>query len=211
MAIRFVRRFFIPVVLGLFLLSGSAAYACELGGDAGGCVDFHLRKPRRPAVQTVKSTPVANLVSSTPQGDSPAAAIEMDDNWRMIAPNTSLWLKTAPLPGPHMLELWLDANKQPGISFAIYGSDQITYYWPEMRPVGRAAFNRAMAEHDLYWKGQSALPGAWYALVTNSSNVPISFKISYSNEAKNKKVCTSYWEWIGKDYVYWTACRYPDQ
>jgi hypothetical protein len=155
--------------------------------------------PARTVVAPATATPVANVR----RGASPTEALEITGEWQTIEANANVWYKVD--NGQNFyLDVWVDANGKSGLGLSVYSPEQTNNLSLTTPPKGRGTINGAPG-HDLYWSGSQAR-GTWYALVTNSNASPVQYKIG-SSRADADRNCVSYWEWIGKDLVWWTACR----
>lgn len=178
------------------------ASACEPSD-----LDVHCAVRQMPRRTPTRARTLSVVAKNVPRGDSPANALEMQDAWRTLDPGASVWYKTDDSSGFRALRIWLDANGRGGLSLAIFSPDQMEGVYSIAKPIGRGTFNKLDPSHDLLWSSDYARWGVWYALVTNSNVVPASYKVGYTQTGKDAKTCVSYWEWIGKDYVYWTNCN----
>ena len=137
-------------------------------------------------------------------GDSPAHALELSPDFQMINPGGQVWYKIG-ADGSHM-DVWMTTYGQPGLGFAVYAPNQ-DLSAPETQPKGVGTYPNN-DPNTLRWSGGSfTQKGTWFALVTNTSSRPLSYKLE-SNQSKVEKNCHSYWEWLPTGlYVYWTACN----
>ena len=196
-------------LVSLMLIAPPSAFACMPDGDEPCSQCVIMRRRPSPPVRAAASaalTPVPIPVVASPRGDSPSTAMEIPDAWQTLEPGASFWYRLGDGNLPQRLEVWLDANGQGGIGFAVFAPDQMGDFSGSTVPKGRGTYNRSEPSHDLYWVGQANAGGTWFIAVTNSSAAPVSFKLAY-NRAETPRSCRSYWEYIGKDYVYWTACK----
>ncbi len=194
----------------LALSNSSALFACVKENEDAACTRHPAPKPTRPAPLNAPAPKAAPKPEPTavpaPKGDSPAASLSPDGNWRTISPATSVWYKVGESIGAQAIDVWLDANGRQGIGFAVYGPNQMNPYTPD-RPVGRGTFNRNMPDHDLHWSGKYLIPGAWYAVVTNNTGDALPYRLGSDQQDKGARNCIGYWETLSTgQYVYWVDC-----
>jgi hypothetical protein len=202
----------IVLVIGLVIVSSSAAGACgpvdfdasaeTIWCDARARIPTPPPPPTHPPVLVAAVKPVA--VTTQRSGDSPANAMEVGEDSQMINPNARLWYKIGS-DGSH-IDVWMTTYGQPGLGFAVYAPNQ-DIYAPESKPKGVGTYPNT-DPNTLRWSGGSwTQRGVWYALVTNTSDKSLSFKLS-SNQSLVNHNCNSYWETLPSGvYVYWTACN----
>lgn len=169
------RMVFGSILLALLLVTLSAPYAFGCAPDdmdSGKCIPGRWRAP------TAAPTPVAIAIAA-PQppprsGANPENAMDPPGTWQTLAPDQKLWYRIH--DSGMQLDIWVSANGQQGLQMAIYAPDQRDLYGP---PVGRGSYNRTIPDRDLSWSGRTSAWGVWYAVVSNTANIPISFTLSY--------------------------------
>jgi hypothetical protein len=201
----------IVLVLGIMAVSSSAVFACapvefDAPADILWC-DARAKFPTPPPTPTPAPVLVATkLTAATIQksGDSPENAMEVGEDFQMINSNSRLWYKIGS-DGSH-IDVWMTTYGQPGLGFAVYAPNQ-DLGAPETKPKGLGTYPNT-DPNTLRWSGGSwTQRGVWYALVTNTSDKSLSFKLS-SNQSQVNHNCNSYWESLPSGaYVYWTACN----
>ncbi len=152
------------------------------------------------------SAPRTNDTSAntTRGGDSPANAVEVSSNMQTINPGGRLWYKIGN-DGLH-IDVWVETYGQPGLSFAVYAPNQ-DIQSPDAKPKGLGTSSNAEPSI-LRWSGGSFLQrGNWYALVTNSNSVPVSYRIGAAQSSADKVCNSPYWEYINGVGVFWTVCK----
>lgn len=160
-------------------------------------------------VRAVKAvpTPVPTKVAAVPvqpKGDSPQAAKTITDDWQTIEAGGVQWYKIDN-GNNFYLDVWLDANRQSGISFALYAPEQINGLNVDTPPKGRGAPVKADPSHDQWWKGSYAT-GVWHILVRNYNQTTVQYKIGTKQSSADRR-CVSYWEYLPTGgYVLWTDC-----
>lgn len=198
------------LVVAFLFVSNSAAAACgpvdfDSPPSAIWC-DVRARTPVPPTPTPAPTQVAAKQVAETTMrgGDSPAHALELSPDFQMINPGGQVWYKIG-ADGSHM-DVWMTTYGQPGLGFAVYAPNQ-DLSAPETQPKGVGTYPNN-DPNTLRWSGGSfTQKGTWFALVTNTSSRPLSYKLE-SNQSKVEKNCHSYWEWLPTGlYVYWTACN----
>ena len=140
-----------------------------------------------------------------PRGDLPAMVREMTGNWETIPPGGQVWYRVNNENNPY-LDIWMDTYGRPGVTFAVYSTEQMNAWIPATPPKGRSAENRSDPSHDWCWKGAQAMR-IWHVLVTNTTTTLMQYRIDYKQSTEQRN-CRSYWEYLPTGaYVYWTACR----
>ncbi len=162
-------------------------------------LDIHIAKVVPTPALPLKPTP-----TPIPKGDAPESSRIADGNWYNIGPGEKIW-HVMDNGNNFYLNVWLDANGSEGIAFGMYAPSQRNGLSVNTQPKGRGAPVRTDKTHDQFWAGSQAT-GVWYTLVTNYSNAPMQYRIGFQQATEDRN-CKSYWEWIGADLVYWTACR----
>lgn len=156
----------------------------------------------KPATAPVTGTLTAK---TQPKGDSPYTARTMTGEWETIAPGQQIWYRINN-ENNFYLDIWMDTYGRPGVNFAVYSPDQVNNLSAATVPKGRSAAIKNDPTHDWWWKGAQAM-GIWHVLVTNTTTMPIQYRIGYK-QATEERICRSYWEYLPTgQYVYWTACR----
>lgn len=190
-------------------LSVSQVFACNPDNEGTRCT---FTRPNSVATRAAalaraaaQPTPKPAPVAAVKRGNGPADAIDPADAWDTIQPGASIWYKVD-RPQNSNLTLWLDANSNPGVQMAIYSPDQIADLGT-VPPKGRATPNKLDNRHDQWWVGQSPSGGTWYGVVTNHTTSALAYKVGTDLLVTGPKGCQSYWEYIGSEAVYWTACR----
>lgn len=204
--IRFLPLAGLVVVITVFFITPPPASACVLVSDEFARCEVNppasLRRaePAMPGLATISNIAAS---SNLPSGDSPANAIPADDKWMTIAPGAGVWLKMNNGRAT-ILDLWLDANGQGGLSLFVYAPDISAGLNVNTKPTGRGTSNRFEPSHDLIWRGQSPNGGTWYALVTNGSSIPVSYKVGFVRTAVVRECSGPYWEYLPNgDYILW--------
>jgi hypothetical protein len=202
----------VVLVLGIMVVSSSAVFACgpvefDAPADILWC-DARAKEPPPPPTPTPAPAPVlvaTKLTAATAQksGDSPENAMEVPEDFVKINPGSRLWFKIGS-DGSH-IDVWMTTYAQPGLGFAVYAPNQ-DLGAPETKPKGVGTYPNS-DPNTLRWSGGSwTQRGIWYAVVTNTSDKALSFKLS-SNQFLVNHNCHSYWENLPSgEYVYWTAC-----
>ncbi len=198
------------LVIGLVIISSSAARACgpvDFDSSAGDIwCDARTRMPTpTPTPELVQVAAVKPVVVLQPTGDSPAHAMDINQNPQTINPNSQLWFKIGS-DGSH-IDVWMATYAQPGLSFSVYAPNQ-DIFAPETKPKGNGTYTNS-DPNTLRWSGGSwTQRGVWYAQVINTSSKALSFQLS-SNQSAVDHNCHSYYENLpnGNNNVYWTACN----
>ncbi len=182
-----------------FLPDGSSM--TSVTGIGEGCPPPFLppRATPQPTRPTTTLTPVAK---ATPKGDSPFSARVMTGEWETIPAGGQVWYRIDN-QNNFFLDIWMDTYGKPGVVFSVYSPEQTNNLSASTVPKGRSAPSKE--GHDWGWKGAQAT-GIWHVLVMNTTNAPMAYRIDYRQTSQDR-VCRSYWEWINRDLVYWTACR----
>lgn len=208
--------------MALLLMSTPTTFGCVVADDGSTrCAQVGRAKwratpvarvaPKTPAAPAPAAKPKATAVPvsqiAQPSGATPNDAIPADDAWRVIGPGAKAWHRINIANVNHILDIWLDTKDHVGgMEFAVFSNYQADGGLSvNSHPVGRGTYNRFF-DNDLRWMGRAPRGGAWYVLVGNNNSVPVTYKLGTNITQMPDKTCTSYWEWIGKDYVYWTAC-----
>ncbi len=153
-----------------------------------------LRRSSQPASASASPQPAA----PAPSGDSPSNAMTPGDAWRTISPGASVWFKVG--NGGEKIDVFLDASPLQGMSFDVFEPSN------QNRPIGRGSFQNSSGM--LVWSGgQVNSHGDWMARVTNGNSAPAQYKLSTTAREIARCNTYSYWEYIGPNLVYWTACR----
>ncbi len=148
--------------------------------------------------QTVATITIAapQAAAPSPSGDSPLNAIVAGDTWRNIGSGASVWYKIGKA-GDHM-EVFLEASPLQGVSMQVFAPGNLD------RPIGQGSLERGR----LVWAGGKWNSSSdWLARVTNNNPGTVSYRLTSSTREIGACDSWSYWEWIGKNLVYWTACR----
>lgn len=203
---RFVLLTFL-IAFGLAFVSAITASACETDNDDfPNCTIFRPIKPTETPAPKAPPRPAAaqpTAVAAMRGGSSPDDALDPNDAWLNIGAGGALWFRIGEGINAQHLDVWLDANGNPGIAFAVYSPEQMNDPASRVHPKGRGTFNRTIP-HDLFWSGQAPRGGVWYVLVTSSNSVPVPFKVGYNRVESAQRDCTGpYWEYIGPNLVLW--------
>ncbi len=198
------------LAVAVLALTVSQVFACSPEEDGAGCTfarpnAVQTRAALARAAASVQAAPKPAPVAAVKRGLGPGDAIDPADKWDTIQPGATVWYKMDRPQNSH-LELWLDANGNPGIKMAIYSPDQIADLGT-VQPKGRATPNKLDNRHDQWWVGQSPSGGTWYAIVTNVTNQALAYKVGSDQVVTGPKSCDSYWENLGGGPFYWTACK----
>lgn len=156
-----------------------------------------------PASRSVSQQVAVNVATiplpaapGAPSGDSPLTAIPASDAWRMISPGASVWYKVG--KGGDHIDVFLDASPLQGLAMRVFSPSNLD------RPIGQGSLERGR----LVWSGgQINLIGDWMARVTNGNPVAVQYRLSTVSREIAPCNTYSYWEYIGPNLVYWTACR----
>lgn len=201
------------LALALLFTATLSASACVPGEDnEPRCVPWFKPKPKaavkRQIAVSPKPTAVPTPAALARRGAGPSDALDITDTWQTMDPGGRVWYRIGEGMNPQHLEVWLDAYGRPGMAFSVYSPEQMYgVSWPNTPPKGKGTYNKTMPTHDLTWTGQSPAGGTWYIMVSNLGTVPLQYKLGFNRDETGKKKCISYWEWIGTDRVYWTACN----
>lgn len=100
-----------------------------------------------------------------------------------IPAHTTVWYSVS--DGFRRLTMFIDANRQTGLSMAIYGPDQQDVW--SAKPAGRPGPGEG---HDFFWTGRSAFKGNWRIKLTNDNDfaVPYTFTAMAVSD-KNGDMC----------------------
>jgi hypothetical protein len=168
-----------------------------------------LPAPPPLASQQVKAASPA----SSPRGTSTADAFSISDSWQTVGPNGVGWWNLGYGRDAQILEVWLDSQMPDSLGLAVFAPDISDGLSASTKPTGRGSYNKFEPNHALKWRGQSPREGTWYALVTNSSQSAVPYRVGFQRTQVDRN-CTSYWEnvtvpWAGGSggQVYWTLCR----
>lgn len=132
-------------------------------------------------------------------GASPYTALTANGWWQLLDAGASAWYKVGS-GGAHM-DVFLDADPSNSLSMAIYAPHEFG------KPIGRGSPYQ-LDRTRLVWSGGNwRADGDWLALVTNNTAMPVRYKLTSSAQDISGKACYSYWEYIGKNYVYWSICQ----
>ncbi len=162
--------------------------------------------PVRPAA-TLAPVPPPAVASHS--GSSPYDALEANGSTRTLGPGATAWFligNAAPTSGVQM-EVWLDASDVSAIDMAIYAPNQMDNL--NGPAVGHGTSNK-FAPGRLHWigGGSNAVPGNWYARVTNGNPYSVQYKVTSDAQQIAPKQCHSYWEYfLNGAHVFWTACN----
>ncbi len=197
---------FLASLIGFLFFPISTALACDLTNDesplgTNKCVVRQKTAP--PATAPAPIAQAANLA----YGASPNDARDFVDSWQTLPPNASVWYKTSDSLGYRLIELSIEASPANAIGLSMFSPDQREGLSADTKPIGRGSSNKYDPPNVLHWKAGYARSGVWYALVINYSAAPVSYRLIYNQADQTQKNCTGYWEYIGKDYVYWIDCN----
>ncbi len=145
------------------------------------------------ATVTVIAQPPAVSYSG---GDSASNPIPAGDAWRLLSPGASAWYKIGK-GGDHM-DVFLDSSDLLGMSLQVFAPGNLD------QPIGQGSLEGGRR---VWAGGKWNSTSDWLARVTNNNPKTVSYRLmSYTREIG---VCdsTSYWEYIGKNLVYWTRCK----
>jgi hypothetical protein len=142
-------------------------------------------------------TPISQAAPLSPQGgDSPSNPIPVSDAWRQLGPGASIWYKIG--KGGDHIDLFLDASDLSAMLMQVFAPGNLD------QPIGQGSLERGR----LVWAGGKWNSSSdWLARVTNAGQATVWYHmVSYTREIG---VCDSisYWEYIGKQRVYWTRCK----
>ena len=139
------------------------------------------------------SPPVVN------SGASRNDALTPTGDWQTLAGGSEAWYLIG-TGGPH-IEVWMTAEPHLNVTLDIFAPNESSV------PIGRGTPSKKDPT-TVYWSGGSwRTNGNWYARVTNYYAAPIRYMLNSTATQLGTKSCYSYWEYIGKDYVYWTRCN----
>lgn len=193
--------------------AASLPLSCLLPDDTGlsnalGIPDICPAAPVRVSTIKVAPTPVPApkvaiaAVPPSPKGDSPASAKTISDVLQTLEPGGVHWYKID--NGKNFyLDVWLDANGQSGITFAMYSPEQTNGLAVDTIPKGRGGPAKNQP-HDLLWKGSFAT-GVWYALVRNYNPTPIQYKLGIQQSTTDRN-CVGFWEFVDGGPIWWVDC-----
>ena len=132
-------------------------------------------------------------------GTDPSNPLNPTGVWQTLNAGTSVWYRIGS-NGVHM-DVWLDAVPHSNISMAIYAP----YQWH--KPIGYGT-PFAKDPSRLVWSGGHwDANGDWLAKISNNNPMAIRYLLSSSARDISNKSCSSYWEYIGPNLVYWTHCE----
>ncbi len=153
------------------------------------------------------AVPPAPVASATNSGSDISNALEPGDTMRTLGSGASVWFRvgSAASAGVHM-DVWLDISTDSNVDLAVYAPNQLDNL--SGPPAGRGTPFQNNRRR-LHWTGggSNAVYGIWYARITNNNPYSIDYKLTTENAAIAPKSCTSYWEWIGPNLVWWSACQ----
>ena len=158
-----------------------------------------------PLIVPAPSVPVA---VTSQHGNSPLDALLPNGDWQTLGAGATVWYRigTANEGGVHM-DVWLESSLTGGVDMAIYGPDQLNNLAGP--PAGHGTRSKSDPAR-LNWSGggSNRVSGNWFARVTNHNSVSARVRVtSEETLIAPKNDCASYWEYIGRDYVYWSACK----
>ncbi len=195
------------IALALVWLTASYAFGC-IPDDANPTLCTRLPRAQVALVSsdiTSKPTPASHALfaaaTNKPAASNPAAAAEPTGTWEWIGPNATVWYKVT--DSRMALDVWVDANRQGGLSLAVFAPEQTDLYGST--PVGRGSFNVSQPEHDLFWTGHTRAFGSWYIRLTNNNNSAISYNLNYLRKAISQaNYCAAC---HGYDIDEWNRCE----
>lgn len=163
---------------------------------SGGLVLAPTPASQRVAAPTKAAAPPA--APAAPSGDSPSNPLIPGDSWHLLASGASVWYKVGN-GGDHM-DVFLEANPLDGMTFEVFTPDNL------QRPIGQGSLDNTRSR--LVWAGGHwNSSGDWLARVNNANPMAVQYKLTSSTRVIGMCDSVSYWEWIGKNLVYWTRCR----
>ncbi len=129
-----------------------------------------------------------SIMAGAPTGAGPNDPLMVTGNWQMLAPNASAWFYFDYGADKSRVEADLDANGAGNIQLAIYTPAQASAWLqdPTTAPVGNGTqpgASTAAAIHDLVWLGAFNTSGRYFAVVTNKSASPVSFRLLISGSS----------------------------
>ncbi len=160
-----------------------------------------------PVPPTAVPPPAPPVSASSDLVSDISNALNPGDTVRTLSPGGTVWFRIGSASGAGVnIDVWLDVSADNNVDLAIYAPNQLNNL--SGTPAGHGTpFQRNPKR--LHWKGggSNAVYGVWYARITNNNPMAIDYKLTTENVAIAPKSCVSYWEYIGTNYVYWTACQ----
>ncbi len=146
-------------------------------------------------------------VSASNAGSDISNTLDPGDGERTLSSGGTVWFKigSASSAGIRM-EVWLDVCADSKVDLSIFAPNQLDNL------SGPPAGHGTPFQNDrkrLHWSGggSNAVYGNWYARITNSNPSAIQYKLTTENVVIAPKACNSYWEYIGPNLVWWSACQ----
>jgi hypothetical protein len=106
----------------------------------------------------------------------PSGAVYLDNQWKYIPPNLSLWYLFDYSGDRSMIELILVNGTLNRLAFNVYTPDQISLPDQTTNPIGRGSTPQVNCDsakcpaNDLVWKGNFTGPGTFYVQVINNNS-----------------------------------------
>ena len=98
------------------------------------------------------------------------------------------------------MDVFLEANPLDGLTMDVYAPGNLD------RPIGQGTLDNKT--HRLAWAGGHwDSTGDWLARITNGNSSSVQYKLTSDTREIPKCESISYWEYIGKERVYWTRCK----
>lgn len=123
-----------------------------------------------------------------PTGSGPDDPLYMTGAWMTLAPQTALWFYFDYAGDRSKIEVALDdyaaTDEHPTqAQLAIFTPQQVLDWMqdPGTKPIGLGMPQKpgsAAAAHNLLWAGAFNFPGRFYAVVTNSTSTPMTFRLT---------------------------------
>lgn len=151
-----------------------------------------------PTLAPIHSPIVAPVALAAPGGTSSSSPLMPGDTWRGIDAGARVWYRIAS-GGVHM-DVFLEANPLDGITFDVYAPGNLD------KPIGQGTLQASSGR--LTWSGGHwDSTGDWLARVNNANPSSVQYKLTSQTQVIPKCDSISYWEYIGKNLVYWTRCK----
>ena len=152
----------------------------------------------RPVVKRINPSPTrVPTQSPTSSAANSSGPLLPGDDWRMLAPNASVMYTIG--QGGNKMQAVLQSQHLDALRMEVFAPN----VWDH--PIGVGSLQRGL--DGLVWSGGSwGTDGDWMARVTNAGPAAVQYRLVVSSQAVGCDM-TGYWEYIGKDYVYWRKCK----
>lgn len=98
------------------------------------------------------------------------------------------------------MDVFLEGNPLEGMTFEVFAPNNL------QRPIGQGSLDNTRSR--LVWAGGYwNSSGDWLARVNNANPTAAQYKLTSTARVIGMCDSVSYWEYIGKNLVYWTRCR----